>query len=95
MLTHCDSFGGEVVLPGTFEDPKKAEAFDLMAMLGRNSKERRQPEIFACAKALKEEHGFKKVGAVGFMVDGLCSDSRQKVRLQPRQSQMECLWGNQ
>ena len=62
----CNSFSGEVVSPDLFDDPEKLKSFDLMAMFGRNSKEIRQPEIFACAKVLKQEHGFKKLGAIGF-----------------------------
>ena len=52
------------------EDPKKRETFDLMAFLGRHSKEKRFPEISGFAKALKAEHGFKKLGAIGFCYGG-------------------------
>ena len=48
------------------EDEKKRAAFDLPGFIGRNGKDKRQPEIFACAKALKQHHVFKKVGAIGF-----------------------------
>jgi len=65
-----DFFGGEVVSPDMLEDPEKAKTFDIMAFIGRHSKEIREPEIFACAKALKQELGFKKVGAVGFCYGG-------------------------
>ena len=41
-----------------------------MGFLGRNSKEVRCPEIENCAKALKQEHGFKKLGAIGFCWGG-------------------------
>src|ERR1700742_2457385 len=64
------SFGGEVVSPEMMEDPEKSKAFDLMDFLARNGKERRQPEIFECARALKEELDFKKVGALGFCYGG-------------------------
>ena len=67
---HAYSFGGEVVTPETMDDPNKREAFDLMAFIGRNSKEKRFPEISEFAKALKKEHGFKKVGAIGFCYGG-------------------------
>jgi dienelactone hydrolase len=66
MYDQCNSFDGEVVSPDLFDDPEKFKSFDLTAMLGRNSKEIRQPQIFACAKALKQEHGFKRLGAIGF-----------------------------
>ncbi|KAK5017493.1 endo-1,3-1,4-beta-D-glucanase [Cryomyces antarcticus] len=63
-----DFFGGEVVSPETLEDPKKREAFNVMEFIGRNSKDIRKPEIFACAKALKSQYG--KVGAIGFCYGG-------------------------
>jgi len=52
------------------DDPEKAKQFDLMAFIGRNSKEKRFPEMTACAKALKQEHGFKKLGVIGFCYGG-------------------------
>ena len=39
-------------------------------MVGKNGKEVRWPEIEACAKALKGELGFKKVGAMGYCYGG-------------------------
>ena len=71
-LTHHDacSFEGEIVTTETMDDPKKREAFDLMAFIGRNSKEKRFPEISEFAKALKTNQGFKKVGAIGFCYGG-------------------------
>lgn len=63
-----DFFGGEVVSLEAFEDPKKREALNLPAFIGRNSKEKRFPEILACAKVLKSE--YPKVGAVGFCYGG-------------------------
>lgn len=41
---------------------------DFPGFIGRNSKEIREPEIFACAKALKSQ--FKKVGAIGYCYGG-------------------------
>ena len=65
------SFEGEVVPPGTMTDPEKAKKFDLNAFLfERHPKEKRFPEIEAAAKALKQEHGFKKVGAIGYCWGG-------------------------
>jgi dienelactone hydrolase len=51
-------------------DPEEAKKFDLMAFLGKNSKEIRFPEIKAGATALKNELGFKKIGAIGFCYGG-------------------------
>lgn len=52
-------------------DPEKSKSFDLKAFLHvRNPKEKRFPEMVACAKALKQEHGFKKVGAIGYCYGG-------------------------
>lgn len=39
---------------------------DVPAFTAKNSKEIREPEIFACAAALRSERGFKKIGTVGF-----------------------------
>jgi dienelactone hydrolase len=66
----CTSFDGEVVAPEMLEDPEKAKKFDLMGFIGRHAKEIRFPEIQAAAKSLKTEHGFKKVGAIGFCYGG-------------------------
>lgn len=52
------------------DEPKKREAFDLTAFIGRHSKEKRFPEISGIAGALKVEHGFKKLGAIGFCYGG-------------------------
>lgn len=41
-----------------------------MAFIGRNSKEIRWPEIQSAAQGLKSEHGFKKLGAIGFCYGG-------------------------
>ena len=51
-------------------NPLKTPDFDLWAFIGRNSKEIRFPEMVACTTALKQEHGFKKIGAVGFCYGG-------------------------
>lgn len=55
-----DYFGGEVIP----EDALSGGKFDLMAFLGRNSKDIRYPEIEANAKELKSKH--KKLTAVGY-----------------------------
>lgn len=45
-------------------------SFDLQGWIGRNSREIRWPEISSCAKALKSEHSFKRVGAMGYCYGG-------------------------
>ncbi|THW17965.1 alpha/beta-hydrolase [Aureobasidium pullulans] len=59
-----DYFDGEVVDEDALSNPEKREKFDVMAFIGRNSKEIRYPEILANAKELKSQ--YKKVGAIGF-----------------------------
>lgn len=56
--------------PEKLRDPEKVKEFDVGAFLARHSKAKRGPEIFAAAKALKHELGFKKVGALGFCYGG-------------------------
>ena len=38
--------------------------------MGRNSKEIRFPEVESCVHSLRQEHGFKKLGAIGFCYGG-------------------------
>ncbi|KAJ4365085.1 hypothetical protein N0V83_008702 [Neocucurbitaria cava] len=59
-----DIFDGEVVDPDALSDPEKAKSFDLMAFIGRHSKEIRYPEIKAAAVTLKKQ--YPKVIAMGF-----------------------------
>ena len=55
----------------TLTDPVKRGKFDVRAfVLGKNNKEIRGPEIEACAKSLKQDLGFKKIGAVGYCYGG-------------------------
>ena len=56
--------------PDTMSDPKKREAFSVPDFIGRNSKDLRYPEILSAAKALKEDLGFKRIGAIGFCFGG-------------------------
>lgn len=49
-------------------DPVKWRTVRIPDFMGRNSKDIRQPEIFACAKALRSE--YKKVGAIGYCYGG-------------------------
>lgn len=54
----------------TMDYPEKFKSFDMKAFLRRNSKEKRYPELSGCAKALKQEQGFKKLGVIGFCYGG-------------------------
>ncbi|KAL8937524.1 MAG: hypothetical protein Q9211_003645 [Gyalolechia sp. 1 TL-2023] len=65
-----DFFHGEVVEENTMADEKKRAEFDFMAWFGRHSKEIRGPEVFEVARALKQDLGFKKVGAIGYCWGG-------------------------
>jgi hypothetical protein len=63
-----DFFGGEPldaqkVMEGRWEE------LDLEGFKARNSREIREPEIFACAKALREK-GYGKIGTVGYCYGG-------------------------
>ncbi|TVY50772.1 Hydrolase tropI [Lachnellula cervina] len=72
-----DFFGGEVVdenlLASAYEkgDPEALKKLDMPGFMGRNSKENRGPEVFACARALKSQ--YKKVGAAGYCFGGWAS----------------------
>ncbi|KAK4565245.1 hypothetical protein LTR86_003862 [Recurvomyces mirabilis] len=63
-----DYFAGEVVHPDTLRDPERQKAFDMYEFAGRNSAEKRWPEVKACAEALKAQYA--KVAAVGFCWGG-------------------------
>ncbi|CRG88423.1 protein-serine/threonine kinase [Talaromyces islandicus] len=67
-----DFFGGEV-LPVDLVAAERFDQFDLPGFLTRNSRETREPEIVACARSLKQDLGYKKVGAVGFCYGGWAS----------------------
>lgn len=62
-----DVFGGEV-LPVDLVFAERWAELDLAGFMARNSRDIREPHIFACAKALRERHG--KLGAVGFCYGG-------------------------
>ena len=53
-----------------FKEPAKFPNFNMQIFLDRHSKDKRLPEIVATAKELKQERGFKKIGAVGFCWGG-------------------------
>ena len=69
MFTNISSFGGEV-LPSDIlcKAPSEWGALDLPSMTARNSKAIREPEIFACARALRAQ--YKRVAAIGFCYGG-------------------------
>jgi dienelactone hydrolase len=54
--------------PDVMSNPEKAKNFDLMAFIGRNSKEIRWPEIKVCAQELRKQ--YSKVAAIGFCYGG-------------------------
>ena len=62
-----DFFGG-AVLPFDLILKSDWAGLDLHTFIGKNSREVREPEIFACARALRAQ--YKKVGAVGFCYGG-------------------------
>ncbi|TRX88119.1 hypothetical protein FHL15_010965 [Xylaria flabelliformis] len=64
-----DFFGGWVV-DWELVEQDRFDKIDLAGLLRDNSREIRGPEMEACAKALKSEHGFKRLGAIGFCYGG-------------------------
>jgi dienelactone hydrolase len=62
------SYDGEVVHPDTLVDAERQKAFDLGAWIGRNSREKRWPQVKACAQALKAQ--YPKVAAIGYCWGG-------------------------
>ncbi|KAL9611121.1 MAG: hypothetical protein Q9167_004225 [Letrouitia subvulpina] len=64
-----DFFEGEIVSEDMLLDPEKSKTFDLKAFIGRHGKGT-FPTISGCVRALKEKHGFKKVGAIGYCWGG-------------------------
>ncbi|KAB2573411.1 Hydrolase tropI [Lasiodiplodia theobromae] len=63
-----DFFGGEVVPAEIVSDQSRWGEIDIPSFMVRNSKTIREPEIFACAKALRDQYG--RVGAIGFCFGG-------------------------
>ncbi|KAH6678628.1 dienelactone hydrolase family protein [Halenospora varia] len=66
-----DFFGGEVLPSNILTQDLSTWSslgLDLHAFIAKNTREIREPEIFGCARALKEKYG--KVGAVGFCYGG-------------------------
>lgn len=58
-----DFFGGEVPNADAIIN-ERFDELDIPGFMKRNSREVREPEIFECAKALRQQ--YKKVGAVGY-----------------------------
>ncbi|KAL8824992.1 MAG: hypothetical protein Q9170_007974 [Blastenia crenularia] len=66
-----DFFDGEVVSPETLTNTDKQAKFDTLGfILGKHGKEKRFPEMEACAKSLRQDLAYKKVGAIGFCYGG-------------------------
>jgi dienelactone hydrolase len=63
-----DFFGGEILDADKIKAGKFHE-LDVEGFLARNSREIREPEIFACASALRA-NGYKRIGAVGYCYGG-------------------------
>ncbi|KAF2238446.1 dienelactone hydrolase family protein [Viridothelium virens] len=62
-----DFFGGETLPFEPILNDRWNEV-DVPSFIKKNTREMREPEIFACARALRQKHG--KVGAVGFCYGG-------------------------
>ena len=60
------SFHGEIVDQEEYKRGKIDMKVFLPWFLARHPKESRFPEIESYVKSLKQEHGFKKIGAIGF-----------------------------
>lgn len=64
-----DFFDGEVLsFAPVLQD--RWDELDVPDFVQRNGRDVREPEIFACARALKGEEGFERVGVVGFCYGG-------------------------
>jgi dienelactone hydrolase len=62
------SFGGASLPSDILSDRSRWGEIDVPGFVQKNSREIREPEIFACAKELRSK--FKKVGAIGFCYGG-------------------------
>ncbi|KAK3326100.1 Alpha/Beta hydrolase protein [Apodospora peruviana] len=65
-----DFFAGQVLDHNLLLQERFAEVPGLDKFMVANAREVREPEIFACAKALRSNLGYEKVGAVGFCWGG-------------------------
>ncbi|KAJ2905609.1 hypothetical protein MKZ38_004903 [Zalerion maritima] len=64
-----DFFGGESLPFEPILEERWGE-LDLAGFVGKNGRDVREKEIFSCARALKKELGYEKVGAIGFCYGG-------------------------
>lgn len=64
-----DLFGGEV-LPSDLIFANRFQDLDLPGFMTRNGRESREPELFACARALRTERGHSRVGMFGYCYGG-------------------------
>ncbi|KAL8371060.1 hypothetical protein RB595_001081 [Gaeumannomyces hyphopodioides] len=64
-----DLFGGEV-LPSDLIAAGRFHDLDLAGFASRNGREAREPELFACARALRAERGHLRVGMFGYCYGG-------------------------
>ena len=67
-----DFFGGKSIDHGPIYDGE-LEKLDIKTFMEPNTREKREPEIFECARALRAK--YKKVGAVGYCFGGWVSIS--------------------
>ncbi|KAF3407362.1 hypothetical protein DPV78_000305 [Talaromyces pinophilus] len=68
-----DCFGGEQQPLEILLDQSQWNKLDLPGFMTRNSKAIREPEIFNFARALRSDHGFSSIGAIGFCFGGWAS----------------------
>ncbi|KAJ5382189.1 hypothetical protein N7517_000100 [Penicillium concentricum] len=67
-----DFFGGEIL---DFEllSNEQFHLIDLAGFMSRNGRQQRESEIFECARLLKQQLGYQRVGAVGYCYGGWAS----------------------
>jgi len=65
-----DLFDGEPVPEEILLNPELRKTYDFSTFMSRNSKEIRYPRIVSIAKELKQNHGVKKLAAIGFCYGG-------------------------
>ena len=64
------SFGGEILPFDALFDESRWKGIDFPGFLSRNTKAIRYPEVFDCAGALRSEHKYSSIGALGFCHPG-------------------------
>ena len=68
VTVYAPDFFGGLVLPFDKIKENRFAELDLPTIMAKNSRQVREPEIFAAARALREKHA--KVGAVGYCFGG-------------------------